>query len=75
VSAPPPTRLTLSASPACRSFELDGIATITRGTLREWTTSQTSPQLRNYNGLDLEKTSRPPVEAELFLDIAFYRTH
>jgi hypothetical protein len=35
-------------------------------TLREWTTSQTSPRLRNYSGLDLEKKSRPPVEAEFF---------
>jgi hypothetical protein len=34
--------------------------------LREWTTSQTSPRLRNYSGLDLEKKSRLPVEAELF---------
>ena len=28
------------------------------------------------SGLDLEtKTSRPPVEGEVFLDIPFYRTH
>jgi len=27
--------------------------------------------LRNYSGLDLEKKSRPPVEAEFFLDIHF----
>jgi hypothetical protein len=28
-----------------------------------------SPRLRNYSGLDLEKKSRPPVEAKFFLDI------
>jgi hypothetical protein len=27
------------------------------------------------SGLDLEKESRPPVEAEFFLDIPFHRTH
>ena len=28
--------------------------------------SQTSPEKRNFSGLDLEKQISPPVEAELF---------
>ena len=36
--------------------------------------SQTSPGKLNYSGLDLEKESRPPVEAGSFLDISFHRT-
>jgi Lipocalin-like domain/Domain of unknown function (DUF4440) len=37
-------------------------------------TSQTSPGKPNYNGLDLEKTSRLRSRQNFFLDIPFYRT-
>jgi hypothetical protein len=54
---------TMVASEATTSLaalsKLEGIATITRETLREWTTSQTSPRLRNYSGLGLEKKISP----------------
>jgi len=45
------------------------------GTLREWITSQTSPGKRNYSGLDLEKESRPPLEAELFFLTSLFIDH
>jgi hypothetical protein len=56
----------LSTSSACRSFELDGIASVRRGNLRAWAIGQASPKKRNFSGLDLEKEISPPVEAELF---------
>ena len=64
----------MSTSLAYRSFELDSIATVRAGNLRAWAISQASPEKRNFSGLDLEKQIAPPVEAELFLDIPFYRT-
>jgi len=52
---------------ACRSFELDDIDHPLAGKTHEHgQPAKTSPGLPNYSGLDLEKTSRPPVEAELF---------
>jgi len=56
----------LSTSLACRSFELDGIATVRGGNLQTWAIGQASPGKRNFSGLDLEKQISPPVEAELF---------
>jgi hypothetical protein len=53
-----PVRLPLS--------QLDGIVTIS-GETQQNGQPATSPEKRNYSGLDLEKkSSRPPVEAELF---------
>jgi hypothetical protein len=50
---------------ACRSLKLDGIVTIGRET-HEWETKPNFSREVNLSGLDLEKESRPPVEAELF---------
>jgi len=63
-----------ATSLACRSLKLDNIVTRAEK-LTRMDNQPNFSTLRNYSGLDLEKKSRPPVEAEFFLDIPFYGTH
>ena len=60
-----------SAASACSSE----LATAEEKTYENGTTSRAPSEVAKQSGLDLEKQTRPPVEAELFLDIPFYRTH
>jgi hypothetical protein len=56
----------VSTSPACRCFELDGIATLRGENLRAWTTDQASPRKRNYRGLEIETQTSPSGRGRTF---------
>ncbi len=67
--SPPPTSSCLTR------LSHSNFATIHTESLREWDYTSNIFRVTKQSGLDLEKEVSASVEAELFFDIPFYRTH